>query len=54
MFQYADGNLNEEDRRGFFVSITSGGTVQIGNKNIIGIVSDLKSESDTVICSNKL
>lgn len=39
MFQFADGNPNNEDRRGLFVSITSGGTIEIGNKNIVGAVS---------------
>jgi hypothetical protein len=39
MFQYLDGNPTNEDRRGLFVSITSGGTVKVGNENIIGIVS---------------
>jgi len=39
MFQFADGNPNSEDRRGFFVSILSADTIEIGNKNIIGVVS---------------
>jgi len=39
MFQFSDNNPNDEDRRGLFVSVTSGGTIEIGNKNIIGIVS---------------
>lgn len=39
MFEFADGNPNNEDRRGLFVSITSGGKIEVGNTNIIGVVS---------------
>lgn len=39
MFQFEDNNPNSEDRRGLFVSLTSGGTIKVGNENIIGVVS---------------
>jgi len=39
MFRFEDNNPNSEDRRGLFVSLTSGGTIKVGNENIIGIVS---------------
>ena len=37
-FEYADGNENNEDRRGFFVSLQNG-KIKIGNENVIGIIS---------------
>jgi len=37
-FEWEDGNTNNEDRRGYFVSII-GNKIKIGNENIIGIVS---------------
>lgn len=38
MFAYLDNNVNNEDRRGYFVSIKDD-KIYIGNDNIIGVVS---------------
>ncbi len=38
-FEWEDGNLNEENRYGFSVSLVKDGKIKISNKNIIGIVS---------------
>lgn len=37
-FEFEDGNLNNEDRRGYFVSLVDG-KIKIGNENTIGIIS---------------
>lgn len=39
LFEWDDGNSNAADRRGFFVSLVNGNKIEIGNTNIVGIVS---------------
>ena len=39
LFEWDDGNTNSADRRGFFVSLVNGNKIEIGNANIVGIVS---------------
>jgi hypothetical protein len=39
LFEWDDGNSNSADRRGFFVSLVNGNKIEIGNTNIVGIVS---------------
>ncbi|MDB2565327.1 hypothetical protein N9X64_00255 [bacterium] len=39
LFEWDDGNSNSADRRGFFVSLVNGNKIEIGNSNIVGIVS---------------
>jgi hypothetical protein len=39
MFQYEDFNINNEDRKGLFVSLVNDGKIEIGSSNIIGVVS---------------
>lgn len=38
-FPFADNNPNGEDRKGYFVSLVNDGKIQIGNSNILGIIS---------------
>lgn len=40
-FEWADGNLNNEKRYGFAVSLIDNGKIEIGNYNIIGIISSV-------------
>lgn len=40
-FEWADGNLNNEKRYGFAVSLIDNGKIEIGNSNIIGIISSV-------------
>jgi hypothetical protein len=37
-FEWSDGNVNDEDRKGLFVSL-NGDKIEIGNSNLVGIVS---------------
>lgn len=39
MFEWNDGNTNNADRRGFFVSLTNGNKIVVGNSDVIGVVS---------------
>lgn len=39
MFEWNDGNTNNADRRGFFVSLTNGNKIEVGNSDVIGVVS---------------
>jgi len=39
MFEWDDGNVNSADRRGFFVSLVNGNKIEIGNSDVIGVVS---------------
>jgi hypothetical protein len=39
MFEWDDGNTNSADRRGFFVSLVNGNKIEIGNSDVIGVVS---------------
>jgi hypothetical protein len=39
MFEWDDGNTNSVDRRGFFVSLVNGNKIEIGNTDVIGVVS---------------
>lgn len=39
MFEWDDGNTNNADRRGFFVSLTNGNKIEVGNSDVIGVVS---------------
>ena len=39
LFEWDDDNSNSVDRRGFFVSLVNGNKIEIGNTNIVGIVS---------------
>lgn len=38
-FEFFDKNPNNEDRRGFFVSLDNNGKITLGNSNTIGIIS---------------
>jgi len=38
-FPFADNNPNGEDRKGYFVSLVNDGKIEIGNSNILGIIS---------------
>lgn len=39
MFEWNDGNPNDVDRRGFFVSLTNGNKIVPGNGDVIGVIS---------------
>jgi len=39
MFEWDDGNDVGDDRRGFFVGLTNGNKIEIGNTNVIGVIS---------------
>ena len=39
MFEWNDGNANSADRRGFFVSLVNGNKIELGNSNVVGVVS---------------
>ena len=39
MFEWNDGNANSADRRGFFVSLVNGNKIEVGNSNVVGVVS---------------
>jgi hypothetical protein len=39
MFEWDDGNANQMDRRGFFVSLTNGNKIVAGGSDIIGVIS---------------
>ena len=39
MFEWNDGNANSVDRRGFFVSLVNGNKIEVGNSNVVGVVS---------------
>lgn len=39
MFEWDDGNPNDTDRRGFFVSLTNGNKITPGNGDVIGVIS---------------
>ena len=39
MFEWNDGNANSTDRRGFFVSLVNGNKIEVGNSNVVGVVS---------------
>ena len=39
LFEWDDGNSSSADRRGFFVSLVNGNKIEIGNSNLLGIVS---------------
>jgi len=39
MFEWNDGNPNDADRRGFFVSLTNGNKITMGNSDVVGVIS---------------
>lgn len=39
MFEWDDGNTSNQDRVGFFVSLTNGNKIQLGGSEVIGVVS---------------
>lgn len=39
MFEWDDGNTNNADRRGFFVSLVNGNKIEVGNSDVIGVIS---------------
>ena len=39
MFEWDDGNANNADRRGFFVSLTNGNKIVNGGSDVIGVIS---------------
>jgi len=39
MFEWDDGNTSNQDRVGFFVSLTNGNKIQLGGSDVIGVVS---------------
>ncbi len=39
MFEWDDGNANSADRRGFFVSLVNGNKLEVGNSDVIGVIS---------------
>lgn len=39
MFEWDDGNANSADRRGFFVSLVNGNKIEVGNSDVIGVIS---------------
>jgi hypothetical protein len=39
LFEWDDGNANSADRRGFFVSLTNGNKIEVGNSEVIGVIS---------------
>lgn len=39
MFEWDDGNTSNSDRRGFFVSLVNGDKIEVGNSDVIGVIS---------------
>jgi hypothetical protein len=39
LFEWDDGNPNNDDRRGFFVSLVNGNKIKVGHSNIVGVTS---------------
>lgn len=39
MFEWNDGNVSSADRRGFFVSLVNGNKIEVGNSDVIGVIS---------------
>lgn len=39
LFEWDDGNSNNTDRRGYFVSLVNGNKIEPGNSNIVGVTS---------------
>lgn len=42
-FEWSDGNKQNEDRIGYFVSLVNGNKIEISNKNVIGIITGTAS-----------